>query len=101
LLQNVLDMAASRVDLDPTDGRPVPHSLRVGGATAMASHGTPMMDRVHRGGWSEKSAMIIVRYARATWDTGLRAAEAFHGIVRLFVRRWGNGPHPTQAKGVS
>jgi hypothetical protein len=79
-LQDVLDGVASRVGLDPTDGRLVPHSLRVGGATAMAAHGTPMMDLVHRGGWSERSARTIVRYAQATSATGRRAAAAFHGM---------------------
>ena len=77
-LQDILDGVAGRVGLDPTDGRLVPHSLRVGGATAMASHGTPLVDLVHRGGWSEKSARTIVRYAQATSATGRRAAAAFH-----------------------
>lgn len=80
-LQDVLDDVARRVGLDPTDGRLVPHSLRVGGATAMAAHGTPLMDLVHRGGWSEKSARTIVRYAQATSATGRRAAVAFHRVL--------------------
>jgi hypothetical protein len=76
LLRQVLDLVAVKAKIK--EGRLVPHSLRVGGATGLgASNAITVQDLCIQGGGSIKSAEIILRYARASRGQVDHTAIAF------------------------
>jgi len=61
-------------------GKIVPHSLRVGGATALAQAGLTVIHLCNQGGWSLESATSIHRYAQATVGASGIITAAFTGL---------------------
>ena len=76
-MRRVLDAVAKRAKV-PASGL-VTHSLRVGGATALVNRGASTEALMHQGGWSHKSADLIMHY-------GQRNAASVDSITRMFNR---------------
>ena len=62
-------------------GKIVPHSLRVGGAAALAQAGLTVIHLCNQGGWSLESATSIHRYAEATVGAAGIITAAFTGLT--------------------
>jgi hypothetical protein len=74
-MRQVLDAVAKRAKV-PASGL-VTHSLRVGDATALVNRGATIKTLMHQGGWSYKSADLIMHY-------GKRNAASADSITRMF-----------------
>jgi len=74
-MRQVLDAVAKRAGV-PASGL-VTHSMWVGGSTALVNQGATVEMLMHQGGWSHKSADVIMHY-------GQRNAASVDSITSMF-----------------